>query len=45
MKVMDEDGTVTEVDVETGFSNGTDVEIVSGLTEGQTVLIESQVSE
>ena len=45
VKVMDEDGTVTEVDVETGFSNGTDVEIVSGLTEGQTVLIESQVSE
>lgn len=45
VKVMEEDGTVTETDVETGFSNGTDVEIISGLTEGQTVLIESQVNE
>lgn len=45
VKIMEEDGTITEADVETGFSNGTDVEIVSGLSEGDTVLIESQVSE
>ena len=29
----------------TGFSDGVNVEITSGLTEGETVLIESQVTE
>lgn len=43
VKVKDSDGTVRTVQVETGFSDGVNVEIVSGLEEGETVLIESQV--
>lgn len=42
--VLQEDGRIEEVDIETGFSNGTIVEVVSGLEEGQTVLLESQVN-
>lgn len=45
VKVKNTAGEISEVDVETGFSNGTVVEIVNGLEEGQIVLIESQVSE
>ena len=45
VKVKEEDGTVREADVTTGFSNGKTVVILSGLEEGQTVLIESQVTQ
>ena len=38
------DSTVERVEVETGFSNGYQVEIISGLSEGDVVLIESQVN-
>ena len=37
------DGTTTRVEVTTGFSDGYQVEIVSGLNKGDIVLIESQV--
>lgn len=43
VKVKDEDGTIRKIAVETGFSDGVNVEIVSGVSEGETVLIESQV--
>jgi HlyD family secretion protein len=43
VKVKESDGTIKEVTVKTGFSNGSTVEITDGLEEGQTVLIESQV--
>lgn len=41
-----EDGTLSgEVEVETGISDGTNVEITSGLTEGQTVYYHMAASE
>lgn len=43
VKVKSEDGTISKVEVITGFSNGVNVEITSGLEERETVLIESQV--
>lgn len=43
VKVKTGDGSLVETRVETGFSDGRSVEIVSGLEEGQTVIIESQV--
>lgn len=45
VKVKHEDGTIEQVPVTTGFSDGRNVEITEGLTEGQTVLIESPVAE
>lgn len=45
VKVLEEDGTIVETDIETGFSNGNTVAVVSGLEKGDTVLIESQVTE
>ena len=45
VKVLEEDGSIVETDIETGFSNGNTVAVVSGLEEGDTVLIESQVTE
>lgn len=44
VRVLQEDGSIQEVTVRTGFSDGSKVEIISGLSEGQTVLIESQVN-
>lgn len=44
VNVLNDDGSVTETTVETGFSNGSRVEILSGLSEGQRILIESQVT-
>lgn len=41
-KVKDDQGNITKVEVTTGFSDGTNTEVSSGLTEGQTVIIESQ---
>ncbi|MBQ6788070.1 MAG: efflux RND transporter periplasmic adaptor subunit [Lachnospiraceae bacterium] len=45
VKVRDESGNVQEKDVVTGFSDGVNVEIVEGLSEGDVVLIESKVNE
>ncbi len=45
VKVLNEDGTIVETDIETGFSNGKAVAVESGLEEGQIVLIESQVTQ
>lgn len=41
-KVKDSQGNITKVEVTTGFSDGANTEVASGLTEGQTVIIESQ---
>ncbi|RDY30564.1 efflux RND transporter periplasmic adaptor subunit [Lachnotalea glycerini] len=43
VKVKNSDGTIEEREVTTGFSDGSNVEVVSGLSEGETALIESQV--
>jgi len=43
VKVKNSDGTTEMREVATGFSDGVNVEIQSGLQEGETVLIESQV--
>lgn len=45
VKVKEEDGDIIEKEVETGFSDGINVEILEGLSEGDIVLIESKVSE
>ncbi len=45
VKVLNDDGTIQEMDITTGFSNGKSVAVESGLEEGQTVLIESQVTQ
>lgn len=45
VKVRDENGSIVEKDVTTGFSDGVNVEITEGLSQGDTVLIESKVSE
>ena len=44
VKIKNEDGSITVTPVETGFSDGRNVQILSGLEEGQTVLIESKVN-
>ena len=44
VKVRDENGNIVEKDVTTGFSDGVNVEITEGLSQGDTVLIESKVS-
>lgn len=43
VKVKQEDGSFAKVEVETGFSDGVNVEIISGLNEGDIAIIESQV--
>ncbi len=45
VKIKDENGKVRQQEVTTGFSDGINVEIVEGLSEGDVVLIESKVSE
>ena len=45
VNVLNEDGSVTETTIETGYSNGSKVAVLSGLTEGQTIIIESQVTQ
>jgi HlyD family secretion protein len=45
VKVRNENQEIVERDVETGFSDGVNVEIVEGLSEGDVVLIESKVSD
>lgn len=44
VKVRDEDGSIRKVEVTTGFSDGTYIQIVEGLSEGDVVLIESRGS-
>ncbi len=44
VKVKQEDGSFRKVVVETGFSDGVNVEIISGLSEGDIAIIESRVS-
>lgn len=44
VKVKDENGNVETRKVTIGFTDGVNVEIVEGLSEGETVLIESKVS-
>lgn len=44
VKVRDDKGSVILKEVTTGFTDGVNVEIVEGLSEGDTVLIESRVS-
>lgn len=44
VKVRDENGNVEIRKVTIGFTDGVNVEIVEGLSEGETVLIESKVS-
>ncbi len=45
VKVLRDDGSIEDVTVTTGYSNGSIVAVLSGLEEGDTVLIESQVNE
>ncbi len=45
VKMYDENGEVIQVEVTTGFSDGFDVEITSGLKQGDVVLLESAVSQ
>ena len=44
VKILEEDGTVRTAEIKTGFSNGTIVEVQSGLEEGDSVIIESRVT-
>lgn len=44
VKVKDEKGNIRKKEVTTGFTDGANVQIVEGLSEGDTVLIESKVS-
>lgn len=44
VKVKQEDGSFKKVEVVTGFSDGVNVEIISGLSEGDIAIIESRVS-
>lgn len=44
VKVQDEDGSIREVEIKTGFSNGNIVAVESGLEEGEYVVIESKVT-
>lgn len=43
VKVCDEDGTIFKKEITTGFTDGTYIQVVEGLSEGDIVLIESKV--
>lgn len=45
VKIKDEKGNIVKQKVITGFSDGINVEIIEGLSEGDTVLIESKVTK
>lgn len=45
VKVKDGEGNIVKKEITTGFSDGVNVEIVEGLSEGDVVLIESKVSD
>ncbi len=38
VRVPDANGTTREIDVQTGLTDGTNTEIISGLSEGQQVI-------
>ena len=42
-KVKDAEGRIQKIEVVTGFSDGNNVEIKKGLSQGDVVLIESKV--
>ena len=44
VQILEDNGEITKQKVTTGFSDGRNVEIVSGLEEGQKVIIESKVA-
>ncbi len=44
VKIREEDGDIVKKEVNTGFSDGTYIQITEGLSEGDIVLIESKVS-
>ena len=43
VKVRDEDGNILKKEITTGFTDGTYIQVVEGLSEGDVVLIESKV--
>lgn len=43
VKIKGEDGNPKQIEIATGFSDGSNVEVLSGLKEGDIVLIESKV--
>lgn len=43
VKIREEDGSIIKKEITTGFSDGTYIQIVEGLSEGEIVLIESKV--
>ena len=45
VKMKDEKGKIVQREVVTGFSDGANVEIIEGLSEGEIVLIESKVGD
>lgn len=45
VKVKQEDGTIEQVEVTTGFSDGRNCEVKTGLNEGDIVIIESKVNQ
>ncbi len=44
VKVQKEDGSTEIREITTGFTDGSNVEVTSGLSEGETILIESQIN-
>ena len=44
VKVREEDGKIVRKEVSTGFTDGINIEIKEGLSEGETVLTETKVS-
>lgn len=45
VKIKDANGRIKKQEITTGFSDGVNVEIIEGLSEGEIVLIESKVNE
>lgn len=45
VEAYDENGNVKEIEVKTGFSDGENVEITSGLEEGQKILVQNMEDE
>ena len=44
VKVREKDGKIVSKEVTTGFTDGVNIEIKEGLSEGETVLTETKVS-
>lgn len=45
VKVLDEEGNAVKKEITTGFSDGTHIQVVEGLSEGDIVLIESRADK